>query len=748
MSETTEPLVLSADQTRAVVSLSRAFLSGARIWTMYPPDHPTARTAAGRLQEAIDVAVEARVASAITVMPTSLLVRGMAVPEGDQAIADMAALLHGHGILEIGFDPAVPADAPARLLAFLGRAPGSFEEQGGVSQAWAQQGHPAIRIEAVDYRKVLEDRDPDTAAPRRDDVWRAIVSALASGRRTLDEREQERLLELAEDPGELAALAETLMAGKCTAGGSPMVMTQAATVLASFRHLASMASVLAPDRAHAILQNLGDALVRIDPRVSAQIVTMDAQGGGAGPLLSGAFTEDGVAQLLATLLAFEGQASPRLAQVFDLLVPEPGRRRGVLEQARAIAQRQHTGDRPFGAFWNSIENLLLSYNDGAFVSNEYRAVLDGAGGASGTGDQATPASLAELNEWLATVSEDHLRQMSIVLLGDLLRLETRTDRAVVVLNQLADLADDLLLAGLYDDTLRVLEAIEEGAERADLTTPIAQALQRTGGSQGVQEAAAVLGELRPGDWATLGECFRRIGDGCLDALRGLVLATQDSTATERAGDVFVSIGEGAIEPLVGMLAGSPGTVCRRIATLLGRIASPSAVPALQPLLRAADSRVIQAAVRALAGIDDPAAARALHIALRTADGGAREKIVDALVGVADRRVVPMLVLVLDSSRPLGADYQVALHALDALARLQDARAVRSIAVVLFLRGWFLRSCFSRRRLRALKRAAARALARIGDPAALQALDRARRTGDRLLRRVAREVHVPPVEGVA
>ncbi len=739
--------VLSAEQARAVAALSRAFLAATRIWAMYPPEHPAVRAAIGRFRDTIGEALEAKVASAISVTPDSLLVRGIPVQQDDQSIAQVAALLHGHGILEIGFDPAMPADAPAKLLAFVACTPGSFDEQGGVADAWQQRGHPAIRIAAVDYRKVLEDRDPEKSAPR-DDVWRAIVSALASGRRTLDEREQLRLLELAENPGELAALADALMADKCTAAGSPMVTTRAATVLASFRHLASIASVLAPDRAQAILKNLAGALVRIDPRVSMQIITMEAQGDAGSATLSGALSDDGVAQLLATVLALEGQASPRVAQVFDLLVPDSDRRRGVLERARAFAQAQHSGDRPFDSFWNSIEELLLSYNDQAYVTSEYRAVLDGAGGASGSGDQSSAPPVTEMTEWLATVTEDHLRLLSITMLADLLRLESNTDRAVVVLNHLADLANDLLVAAAYEDALRALEAIEQGGSRGDLTTAAAQAMRRIGTSDGVRETAGVLGELRPAEWAVVEQCYRRLGASCLETLRGLLLVTGETTAAERAGEVFVAMGEEAVPLLVGLLADGPAGACHRIATLLGRIALPSAVPGLQNLLRSSDPRVIRATIRALANIDDPAAVRALHVALRTADGTARQMVVDALVAAGDRRVVPMLVRVLEGSRPLGADYEVALHVLDALARLRDARAVRAIAVVLFVRGWFLRMYWSRRRLSALKQAAARALVQIGDPAALQTLDRARRSGDRILRRVAREVRVSAVEGAA
>jgi hypothetical protein len=742
MSETPERLVLSTAAAGALSALARALLSAARARALYPAEHPAARSALARFRIAIEDASEAGVASAISVTPAALFVGGAAVP-GDATLAETAALLHTHGILEIGFDPVVPDEAAARLLELLACPPDAIESQGNVATAWSEQGHPAIRIEAVDYRKVLEDRD--TTTPQRDDLWRAIVSALASGRRTLDEREQKRLLELAGDPAELAAFAETLSADKCAPDGSPMVTTQAATVLAGFHHLMSIASVLAPDRLRAIRENLATAVLQMNPHVAMQLLSLESQTSEAGQI-AGAMSDEGVAQLLATVLALEGQASPRVAQVFDLLVPDQTRRRGVLERARTLARARHTGDRPFDACWQSFEELLLSYNDQAYVTSQYRAMLDGTGAGSGSAVAARP--VAELPDWIDTVGEDHLRHLSIVLLGDLLQLEPRTDRAIVVLNHLAMLADDLLLSGTYDGAVQVLEAVRDAVARTDLQAAATQTLQQVGTAAGVREATAIMADLGQAEWALLAQCFGTIGASCLEVLGELLLTDTDHPAAERAGDVFVGIGADAVPALLKLLDQGASTVRLRVAPLLGRIASPLAVPALQALLRAHDSRVLQAAVRALAAIDDPAAARAIQIALRTPDAKAREMVVDALVAAADRRVVPMLVRVLESSRPLRGDKQVTLHALDALARLRDARAVPPVTAVMGLRRSWLGRAFSRRRLRTVKRSAVQTLVAIGDEAALLALDHANRNGDRLLRSLVRELHVRAVAGAA
>jgi HEAT repeat protein len=727
-------LVLSPVASQALAVLSRSLLSAARTSSLYPADHPVVRASARALDQAIDLATGAGIGAGIAVTPATLFVRGASavdeLPRADaHAIADTAAMLHQRGILEIGFDAAVPPEAISRLLAFLTRLGSGEAGEGQIAEAWAREGHPAIRIEAIDYRTLLEERQASRTSAQHDDIWRAIVAALRSGRQTLDQREQQRLLELADDPDELAGLAETLMADKCTPDGSPMVGSQAAAVLSCFRHLASIASVIAPDRSREILRNLTGALLRIDPHVTMQVLSLEGDTNDAMTLRA-ALDEEGLAHLIVAVVGLDGTASPRLAQMFELLMPDRGSQRRVLDRARSLAEARPGGaGRPFDAVWSSIEELLLSYNDEQFVSQEYRAVLDGTRGEHG--QDAIPPT-AEMTEWLETLGEPGVRALSIVLLIDLLQLEPTGERAVVILGHMSELAEELLLSGVFDDARRMLQAIAGAGARSELSGAVAETLERLGTGTAAQQVATAIGDLDPEAWGQLEGCYVAIGPSALALLVELLLPEQDTQASARAGAVFVALGQPAVAPLTELLDRAGSAARCRVAALLGRIGSASAVPALQALLRTQSIRVMQAAVAALAGISDPAAARAIQVALRSADGPKREALVNALVTVNDRRVVPMLVRVLAECRPLATDFHVALHTLDALGRLADPRAVPPIVQIMGLHTWF-----SRRRLRALKRAAVHALGRMGDAAADVALDAASRDGDRMLRGIIR-----------
>jgi hypothetical protein len=139
-------------------------------------------------------------------------------------------------------------------------------------------------------------------------------------------------------------------------------------------------------------------------------------------------------------------------------------------------------------------------------------------------------------------------------------------------------------------------------------------------------------------------------------------------------------------------------------------------------------------VTALAGIDDPSAARAVQTALRAATGASRSTVIEALVAERDPRVVPMLSRILAEIDPFGPDHDVLLDTLAAVRQLADERSVDPVVAVMRRK-----KLFARRKAKAFKTASVTALVAIGSPKAKRALDDAARAGDRVLKRVIRDV---------
>jgi len=726
---------LSPELARGLLQLARALLAAARNWTLYPPEHPTVAASVSRLSDAIRQSTLGAIFS-IGITPETLMVESTPADASQSSIAEAAALLHDRDLLRMTFIGDVPVEALHALLRLLSLDPAERRQRGGPATIWAAESQPSLVLEQIDYQKVLAREEGDVPEPaKRDDLWRAIVTAIAGGPQVVfDERSQERLLAIAGSPSDISALAAAVVAPKCATDGSPMITSQAATVLAAYRHLAGIVSVMSPDRMPEVMGNLATASLQLDPHVVMQVLHTEDDPKSALSIVKGlgaAFDDAKVAQLLATALALEGQASDRLATIFNTIAPDEDRRRRVMTLTRSLLSETDFGKAgQFQTLWSSMEELLVSYNDKPFVSEAYRVALDGVGGRA---ERMAAADLPpEITEWMASLGQENVRGLSVQLLIDLLTIEESTSRASEIARDMEALSEDLLMAGAYDDTQQVIQAL---ATRATGKAAIGrdacrQALDQLGESVAMRETASVIGDLDESAWKAVRAIMTTVGPSSIEALRMMVTVEDENVASTRAAETIVGFGKPAISRLAPLVGDSRWFVQRAGATLLGTIGSAEVVPLLQPLLRKSDPRVTQAAVAALSKVDDPSAARAIQTVLRAATGSARSAVVDALVGDRDPRVVPMLARIVAESEPFGKDHQVVLDAIGAFATVGSEQAVPTLAGLARLRRWFGGS-----KLRTIKERSVDAMVTIGGEKAGAALADAARSGDRGLKKI-------------
>lgn len=715
------PRSLSPETAQRAVAVARSLVGAARSAALYSPEHPAARAAVTRLSKAVAAAASGDFIE-LGIAPDTLLVDGEPVGS-DGIVTEAAAYLHARDLLRIGFTGRVSDDTLAALMRMLAEDVEAVRARGGIAAAWLAAGLPGVEIEAIDYTSMLA--EPEKTVDRKDDLWRTLVRLATVRQATLDEAAEQRLMQIASDPDAMQDFASDITAMKTTPEGAPMVTSQAAAVLAAWRHLNGLVSVLAPERRAEVMRNISTATSSLPAHVVVEMLRQniaDQKIGDEGAL---AFDEIQVAQLLATALALGGGTSPRLAEVFDTIAPDDTRKRRILSMTRSLLTDTDFGRRPeFDTLWMSVEELLLAYNDNDFVSDSYRASLDGAG------ERAARQSLdvpPEWTAWMESLGEESVRTLSALLLVDLLALETDPTALEALAADLGALAEDLLMAGDFANAALVLNALKaRGGE------PCQKALNTVGASPALTEAGTLLGDLDDEAVAQLTSVAEAIGPAAIEALRESILAGS-ARAREAVAGIIVRLGAGAIAGMAPLTTADDAIVRCLGARILGRIAAPEGVPLLQPLLRGRDPEVAREAVRALSLIDDPAAARAVQTVLRAAVGAVRDAIVAALVAERDPRVVPVLMGVLDASDPAGEDFAVVLDTLKALGILNDPKAVPAIDRTIRKRGWR-----GRRKLRQIKTAGVQTLLRMEADDARAALEQAVKTGDRLLRRVARE----------
>jgi HEAT repeats len=726
---------LSPELARDVLQLARAVLTATRNWTLYPPEHPAVAQSVSRLTDAVHQASSGAVFS-MAVTPDTLLVEGAPADRGQTAIADAAALLHDCDILQLTFVGDVPVTALRTLLRILTLDAAERRSRGGPAQMWVAEGHPSVAIDQVDYKRVLDREQGDAPEPAtRDDVWRSIVMSIASGQKTaFDQMAQARLLAIAGSPIAIGDLATAVIAPKYAMDGSPMITSQAATVLAAFRHLAGIVTVMAPERMPEVMGNLASAAAQLDPHVVMQVLQSEEESDADVAVVRGmtaAFDDVKVAQLLATALALDGQASDRLATIFNTIAPDEDRKRRVLTLTRTMLTETDFGKSgQFQVLWTSMEELLVSYNDKPFVSETYRNALDGAGGRA---ERMAAVDLPpELAEWIDTLGQENVRRLSVTLLIDLLTLERDAKRAADLTQDLTALAEDLLMSGSYDDAVSVTTALSAraGVPEAVGRDACRLALDRLGESLALRETAALIGDVDDQGWTAIRGIVVTIGPASTGALTMVIAVEHDTLASRRAADLIVTFGAGAVSRLASLIGDARWFAQRAGARLLGRIGSAEGVPLLKPLLRKSDPRVAREAIAALGAIPDPSAARAIQSVLRSATGELRRSIIDVLVADKDPRIVPMIARIIDESQSMGDDHDVVLEALDALGAVGSDDAIPVLVTTARRRGWFKRG-----KLRALKTRSVGALLRIGTPKGTAALDEAGRSGDRLLKKI-------------
>jgi HEAT repeat protein len=725
--------VLAPDLVRQSVMLARSLAAGVRNWGLYPAEHPAVEAAVQRLGDAVRQSTSGA-AFTFGVTEKTLLVAGLPLPQ-EPPVVESAHVLHDHDILQITFIGDAPPAALHALLSLLSRPADELRAEGGPAQAWAKAGVQTIAIEQIDYEKILEDREVEAPADRHDDVWRSIVAQIVEGRSAFDETQQQRLLEISASAYDISDLANAVAAPMRNLDGSPLITTQAATVLAVFRHLASIVTVVEPDRLPDVMRNVAAATGLLDPHVVLQMMQTD-EGVQETPIvatIAASFDDDKVAQLLATALARDGKATTRLAQVFDTIAPDDDRKRRVLTMARAMLNEEHFGKSgQFKAVWASMETLLLNYDETEYVSAPYQASLEGAGA---RGDILAGRELpAELPEWIETLGQDNVRSLSVMLITDLLRLELDPERATEIARDMVALLDDLLLAGDFDNALLVLRELKRASTRKVAPAEARAALASAGESAGLREAALLMGDLDEHSQQAFTECCEVIGPTSIKALSAVLESETPTPVYLRARALVATFGKAAVSHLAALADHPQWFAQRNAAELLGATKSGEAVPTLQVLLRRSDPRVLRAAVSALAGIGDAAASRAISTALRASSGEGRKAVVDALVAERDPRVVPLLSRILAGADPFGADHAMVLDALDAVRQIGDEQAVTAVAAIMTRRKFFL---FGRARARAFKTAAVRALVAIGTPKARAALEDAGRTGDGMLKAIVR-----------
>jgi len=723
---------MPGDQSAALAEFARACKAAARAVSLYPGAHPAIGISLTRLASSVR-RLSGPSETVLVVHPTTLMIDDRAPVRPDAAIVELADLLHGRLIGTLRVQPGASADDWRALLLLLARPVEELLADGGIHKAWVATGRGGqFEIQEIDYAEVLRERRGSDGAD-----WDRVLAFCLKGEAVeLDDAVIDALLEAVGSSDKFGALLDRLNERAETEGSS--VSTRIAALMHLLRATIRAVEARNPGAVNDALATVARATPHLSPEMLIGLLTnRQAAKPEDAAIAKGVIDriDDGtIASIVAQSVATERGASERLAQVFEALVPDAGRKGPLLDQARAEAEDTEFGSDPrFPEVWQSAV-MMLNYSDKGFVSSDYARELTAARAQATEVERLSDDPPERIAAWLASVNPPAVRDLDLQLTLDLMTIETDPDNWSGVADLSVREIERRSLLGDMAGSLRLVEALAgtAGGPPGPLHDKANAALDTLAQGSLVRHVITQFRKASDAEAQSLTRMCQAIGPRLVLPFAE-ALSTEDHNHTiRRIRELLISFGaEGrrAVEPLKN----STKPAVRRTAVDLLRIfGGNDALRELSLLLNDADPQVQRDAVRAIVQIGTPEAFTVIDRGCE-AGGAARELIVREVIGLRDSRAVPSLAAVLTTTAPRGA--LVGLHEaiIDALAGLgAHTDSTPALRAALERGEWW-----APRRTALLRKAAAAALKRIGSPETLAALEEATRATSRGVRNAAR-----------
>jgi len=732
----TEPM--PASQSAALADFARSCKAAARSVSLYPATHPAIQGALSRVVSASRRLTEAGNIT-IAVLPDALVIDGRTPIRPDPSIAELADLLHDRLIGELRIEAEADAADWRTLLLLLSRTAEELMADGGIGKLWMSSGQSHFAIREIDYAEVLRERGGGDAA-----AWERIIEFCLQGDNSavVDERTLEAVITALDNPERFNELLQAVQAGSDDARS---IGARAAALLGLIRRAMDRLQERSQLDEAAVLQTVADSAGHMTAEMMLALLreAREQSQNGEPPLAAAVVArmrDSAVASFVAGSIVQEHGATERLALAFETLVPENDRKERLLDLAKeAVAESPLGSESGFESLWRDAANLLMSYSDKNFVSDEYGRELSGARTQAIEVERVSDDPPDRIQAWRASVSDEAVRRLDLALIQDLLRLESEPAGWQAIGEIAGDEVERRTLLGdiVPAQTLLNILVAERSDEGRSALRPIAESiLNKLAAGQIVRH---IVFHLRKADDATV-EAFNRlchtIGPSVVRPLAIALAAEENTRAIRRLRELLLAFGAAGRQS-VEQLKHSPNPAVRRMAIDLLRVFGGSeALPELASMLDDADPQVQRESIRAIVQIGTDEAFAVLQQAL-VGGNASRDTILQQLIGLRDDKAVPLLCYVLNHTSPRGKMTGVHAQIIDALGSLTvHPESTRTLRTILYRGEWWAPV-----RTAALRQAAASALRQIGRPETLAILEDAATQGSRGVRAAARR-HLP------
>jgi hypothetical protein len=730
---TDTPAPLAPEEAARLTEFARACKAATRAVSLYPDSHPAIAATLGRI---VDVTSPAKLPEPmrISVMANGLQLDGRSVARPDASIAELATLLHDHVIGEMTVHPGGDVDAWRSFLQLIGRPSEEVRAQGGIARMWATLARRHVELREIDYAEVLRERSVGEAA-----AWEQVIANCLQGDALhLTEDAIRGLLKIAGSAEKLSDLVKAIDERAADAGRGLGHRTSA--LLRLLQRIVEHVTASEPARLEPVMQNAARAVGQLSPDMLLSILGQREGAENTSKLVDDVvlhMSDQTIAGFVARNAGAEGAALDRVAQAFQSLVQDMGRRERLVSLARDEAADSLLGSMPgFEGVWDSVaQKLMTSYSDEPFVSTTYARELSRARATAIDVEHVADDPPERIGVWLRTVASSEMRKLDLMLVLDLLRIEQDVERWATLMRPLVALIEDCLLVGDFEAAAelvaRLVAETKSQASPARRQTALIAVDVLVAGPM-MRHIISHLATIDDAQFERVRTLCVSLGEILIRPLAEALAAEERSRPRERLSAIVIAFGPvGRRE--AERLKNSPNAAVRRTAIyLLREFGGSDALPELTELLNDNEQQVQREAVRAILNIGTDSAFQVLEQALTSGSPQSREAIMQSLGAVRDERAAPLFSYILKHVDHRGQLNTIYVRAIEALGALKDPIAIPALKEALYRGEWW-----APRRTAMLRRAAAIALSRIGTTEALDVLADAARSGSRGVRTAAR-----------
>ena len=723
------PEPLAAEEAAKLTDFARAFKAAARAVVLYPPGHPAITATLGRIAHITSTAALPE-AIRLTVLPDGMLLNDRASARPDAAVGELATILHGHSIGQLTVQGGGDADAWRALLLLLARTPESVRVDGGIARVWTTMAFRHVEMTEIDYAEVLRERTGGESAS-----WAHLIAhCVQDGVSDLDDASVRDLLAIAGQSDRLADLMAGVDAGVDASGG---IGAKSAALMRLLRSIVALVNERRPDQMEPVLRNMAAAVGQLTPEMLLGLLAhREDDGPGVVQAVVSRMTDGTIARFVARQVIAD-TSTDRLAQVFQTLVKDSDQQQRLLALAHDDVAASPLGSTEgFETVWNHVaQKLITSYSDSSFVSTDYARELSGARTQAMEVERVSDDPPERVSAWLSTVATSALRSLDLTLLMDLVRIEEDEERWGSLMRPVVGLLDDLLLVGDIDAAIALITVLTREASGQGSTARRQHAIIAID----LLVAGSMMRHVSTHVATIDDDQFERVKVMCVSLGEVLVrplaeaLSKEERPRTrERLTAILIAFGAVARRTIERLKSSQNPAVRRTAIVLMREFGGSDALPGLTDLLDDSEPQVQREAVRAILNVGTDAAYRILEQALAGGTARSREAIMQSIGMVRDERATPIFAYILRHTDHRGPLMPVYLRAIESLGALRDAAGVEPLKEALYKGEWW-----APRRTGALRTAAAMALARIGGPEAVAALEEAAARGSRGVRTAAR-----------